>query len=213
MAADTPRGTVVRRSVLFGAPTLAYAAGVLHPRGPVVGDDPSRFLIVHLAQPVLVALLAFALLLLVESNPSRAAAAVRLLVIPFAVAYTAFDAYAGIAMGELVGRANDLPAADQAAASLLIHDARHAPLGLALHLISSGLWIATAGAAAVALWPRAHAAAVLVAAGAAVFAVSHARPWGPLGMAVFLAGVVWSELPPKHARLVIQRAATKETGS
>jgi hypothetical protein len=34
--------------------------------------------------------------------------------------------------------------------------------------------------------------------GASVFAFGHARPVGPIGMALFLAGVAWLELRPRQ---------------
>jgi hypothetical protein len=35
--------------------------------------------------------------------------------------------------------------------------------------------------------------------GALVFAVGHPKPTGPIGMALFLAGVAWIELRPEAA--------------
>ena len=34
--------------------------------------------------------------------------------------------------------------------------------------------------------------------GATVFALGHAKPVGPIGMALFLAGIVWLELRPRR---------------
>jgi hypothetical protein len=34
--------------------------------------------------------------------------------------------------------------------------------------------------------------------GTTVFALGHARPMGPIGMALFLAGVAWLELRPRR---------------
>ena len=34
--------------------------------------------------------------------------------------------------------------------------------------------------------------------GATVFALGHARPVGPIGMTLFLAGVIWLELRPRR---------------
>jgi hypothetical protein len=36
--------------------------------------------------------------------------------------------------------------------------------------------------------------------GAAVFTLGHAPPIGPIGMGLFLAGVVWLELRPRRER-------------
>ena len=40
-------------------------------------------------------------------------------------------------------------------------------------------------------------ALVLMSLGAAVFVLGHAPPMGPVGMGLFLAGVVWSEFRPR----------------
>jgi drug/metabolite transporter (DMT)-like permease len=39
---------------------------------------------------------------------------------------------------------------------------------------------------------------VLMILGALLFAVGHPKPTGPIGMAFFLAGVVWLELRPRR---------------
>ena len=201
-----PRG--LRRTIVFGAPLLYYVVGIVHPRGPVVGDATGLFLTVHLAQPFLIALLGLCLVLLVAGVESASATVARLLALPFVVAYSVYEAFAGIAMGELVTRANALPARDRQAAAALIDSTRHGPLSRPLYLVAAGLWIAAVAAVVVAL--RRHAAPTalaLVFLGAAAFAISHARPWGPLGMAAFLAGVVWLEIPPGPASNALRRLA------
>jgi hypothetical protein len=184
-----------RRAVLFGAPLLFYIAGVLHPAKLVVGEDDRLFLGLHLALPFVICLLAWSLVLLVDGVHNRAATLARVLVIPFAIAYTAFEAVAGIARGAFVWKANDLPAEGQPAAAQLISSVSHSGLARPLYLTSSALWLAAALSVVVALRRSAPIPAlVLMALGAILFAKTHVRPWGPGGMAAFLAGVVWFEL-------------------
>jgi hypothetical protein len=200
-----------RRTIIFGAPILYYAAGMVHPSGPVVGDDPTLFLALHLTQPVLIALIALALALLVRDVEGCAAAVARLLVLPFAIAYSVFDTFAGIAMGELVEQANSLPPQDKAAAALLIHATRHSDLARPLYLTASALWLAAVSAVVVALRHRSRPGLVLLLAGATAFAISHARPWGPLGMAAILAGVLLLELPLNNASFALRRTTHRRS--
>jgi hypothetical protein len=184
----------LRRAVIFGGPLLFYLAGTLHPQ-LLFGQSNSLFLGIHLAIPFLVCLLAWGLLLLVDGIDDRAATLARVLTIPFAIAYTAFATFDGIALGTMVGKANELPEATQPDAAQLIRSVGNSELEWPLYLIASSLWLAAALAAVVALRGRAPLPAlVLLAGGAALFAKSHVSPWGPAGMAAFLAGAVWLEL-------------------
>ena len=193
------RRILVRRVVLFGVPSLYLLLGLLHPTAnPEVGDDTGLFIWLHIAQLVLIGGLAYMFWLLVEGLDGRAARVARALILPFVIVYTALDAVLGIAWGIVAQKANELPVADQAAAGRLI-DAllEPEPLGYVLYFGAGLLWLAVTLSVVTALrgrapWP-AHA---LMAIGATVFALGHARPMGPIGMALFLAGIVWMELRP-----------------
>ena len=190
----------VRRPVLFGAPLLAYVAGMLHPKHVLVDGSAWRYIGVHLAWPALACLLAWMFLLLVEGVDGFAATATRVLAIPFAVAYTSFTAFAGVGIGAFVWKANELPAPSQPPAGALIDSVTHSQLMGPLRWTANGLWLATALAAVVALRRRAPGPALaLFALGAAAFGLRHEPPWGPGGMAAILAAVLWFELKPKPA--------------
>jgi hypothetical protein len=187
--------------VILGAPLAGYVAALLHP-GLTVGESARLFLAVHLALPAIVCLLAWMMLFLVEGIEGVAASAARVLAIPFAVAYTAFTAFGGIAIGAFVWKANELRADRQRPAAELIHSVSHSALARPLYLVASLLWLAAMSAVVVALWSRTQAprpALVLLAVGAAAFARSHVRPWGPAGMAAVLAGVIWLELAARSS--------------
>lgn len=195
------RRTLLRRVILFGVPMLYILLGLLHPTSnPEVGDETGLFIGLHIAQLFLIGGLAYLLWLLVDGLGGRAAMVTRALIIPFTVVYTALDAVLGIAWGIVAEKANELPVADQAAAGRLIEDLLTAePLGLAAYFGAGLLWLAGALAAITALRQRApRGALVLVAAGSVVFVLGHARPMGPIGMALILAGIVWLELRPGH---------------
>ena len=191
----------LRRSVLLGAPFFGYVVGMLHPTRLGLDQSPWLYIGIHLVMPVLIGLLAWMIVLLVEGIDNRAATTARLLVVPFALVYSVYTAFAGLAYGVMVWKAGRLPATDQRGAVALIHDVFHNGLERAIYLTAGLLWLAAVVAAAVALRGRAPLPAlVLLALGAVIFANSHERPWGPAGMAAILAGVIWLEFKPNTVR-------------
>jgi hypothetical protein len=198
---ERERSIVFRRALLFGVPSLYLVLGLLHPQeNPELGDETGFFIGLHVAQLFLIGGLAYTLWLLVEGLDSRSATLARILILPFVIVYTALDSVLGIAWGIAAQKANELPAADQAAAGRLIDDLLEPePLGYVLYFGAGLLWLAVALAVVAALWKTApRPALALMAAGAIVFALGHARPMGPIGMALLLAGIVWLELWPRR---------------
>jgi hypothetical protein len=199
---ESDHKVLLRRAVLFGTPFLYLVLGLLHPNpDPGLGDDTGLFIGLHIAQLVLIGGLACSLWLLVDGIENRAARVARALILPYVITYAAFDAVAGIAMGSVVREANALPAGDQAAAGRLIDALRVETWdGMLFYVATALLWLGAALAVVIALRKSApRAALVLMGLGAAIFAVGHPQPPGPVGMAFFLAGVVWLELRPRHA--------------
>jgi len=201
---ESDHNVVVRRAVVFGVPSLYLVLGLLHPMAnPEVGDETARFIWLHIAQLFLIGGLACMFWLLVDGLESRAAQIARALIVPFVIVYTALDSVLGIAWGIVAEKANELPAADQAAAARLIDDLLEPePLGMVLYFGAGLMWLAVALSVVSALrelapWP----ALTLMTIGALVFTLGHARPMGPIGMALFLAGVVWYELRARPAKL------------
>ena len=185
--------------MLFGVPLLYGVLGLLHPTvNPEVGDETGLFLGLHVAQLFLIGGLSWMLWLLVEGLNSRAATVTRALLLPFIIAYTALDAVLGIAWSVVAAKANELPAADQPAAGKLLDELLDTdPLGLILYWGAGMLWLAVALAAVTALRRQAPPVALaLVAIGSVVFVLGHARPMGPIAMALILTGIVWLELRP-----------------
>jgi hypothetical protein len=94
-----------------------------------------------------------------------------------------------------VQEANAMSAADQAAVQRMMDGIGEHPVLVALWIGAGLSWLIPAVAAAMAVAervPRWVTAAMVV--GAAVFAVGHPIPPGPIGMSLFLAGIVWLEL-------------------
>lgn len=192
---------LIRRTVLFGTPLLYIVLGLLHPmEDPGLGEATGLFIGLHFAQMFLIAGLAYSLWLLVDGLESRAATVTRALILPFVILYTTLDAIAGLGMGDLVRMANELPAAEQATLGPFIEELREPDIGGYVIYLGAGLsWVAAVVAATVAVkrsGPR--SALVLMALGALIFAVGHPKPTGPIGMSLFLAGVIWLELRPRR---------------
>jgi hypothetical protein len=194
---ENEHSILVRRAVLFGVPFLYVVLGLLHPTSnPEVGDETGFFIGLHVAQLFLIGGLAYTLWLLVEGLDSRAARVARALILPFVIVYTALDSVLGIAWGIVAEKSNELPVGDQRAAGRLIDVLLEPePLGYVLYFGAGLLWLAVALSVVTALGRSApRPALVLMAIGATVFALGHARPVGPIGMTLFLAGIAWLEL-------------------
>ena len=198
----TANRKAIRRTVLFGTPLLYIVLGIIHPmEDPGLGEATGVFIGLHFGQLFLIAGLAYSLWLLVEGLESRAATVTRALILPFVILYTTLDAIAGLGMGDLVRMANESSAAEQATLGPFVEELREPDVGGYVIYLGAGLsWFAAVVAAAIALKGRGpRAALVLMVLGALVFAVGHPKPTGPIGMGLFLAGLVWLELRPHRA--------------
>jgi hypothetical protein len=191
--------TTLRRAALVAGALGYVAVGIVHPvPDPDLGEPTGLFFFLHLVQPFLIGLLAYGIWGLVDGVPGRAAKVARVMVVVYALAYTVFETVVGTSMGLMIGAMNDLPAADQAEMERLLDNIRGHWIGYPLYLAAGLSWLATAVAPAFALGRSApRHVALLVGIGGAIFAVAHPQPVGPVGMGLFLAGVV---LYWRHAR-------------
>jgi hypothetical protein len=191
---DGERETWLRRG-FFAIAIVGYLIlGVIHPADIEVGDATTVYIGIHLVQPVFILLLAWGTWLLVKDLPGRAAQVARVAIVPYAIAYSMFDAIAGVALGGIVRLANDAPPADAAAVQRLM-DTGTDYVGMAIFVASGLSWFAMALAAAIAVKPiGGRGPTLLMAIGAAIFAVAHPFPTGPIGITLFGLGVAWLEL-------------------
>jgi len=198
---DSPRFSRDLLAFLIGVP-LAWAVLLLfHPGGEasdVYGsarDDVTAFLVVHLGTLLFIPLMAGAIYLLLRGIPGTAAKVARISLIPFVVFYSAWETLQGIANGVLVDQVNALPPADRAAGAELVQDFAESPLvrdmGVLGSLGSLALIVATI-AAGMALKREAGApTSVAVLLGISGFLISaHPPPFGPTGLALFIAAVL-----------------------
>jgi hypothetical protein len=190
----------LRRSFFLVAVVGYVVIGAVHPFEIEVGDETSLYIGIHLVQPFFVLFLAWGIWLLVRDLPGRAARIARIAIVPYAIAYSMLDAIAGISLGQIVREANEL----SPAAAAEVHRAMNEGtdyIGLAIYVAAGLLWFAAACGAAIAvkqiggLGPT-----LLMAVGAAIFAVGHPFPPGPIGIALFGLGIGWLELRREAAK-------------
>jgi hypothetical protein len=192
--------TVLQRIALYGGPLGYIALGLVHPiNDPQVGDDAGFFVLLHVFQPVLIGLMAYALWTLVEGLPGLAAKVARFAVVPYVIAYTAFDSIIGIAKGVLVVEASEYSAADQAVVQRVL-DGDHW-VGYAVFIAAGLSWLVAVVAVAMAVAQIAPLrVSLLIGIGGLIFALGHPKPPGPIGMTLFLAGVALLELRYRRQR-------------
>jgi hypothetical protein len=204
---DVPeRQTIwLRRGMLFLAVAGYLVIGVVHPANIEVGDETTLYLLIHLVQPFLILLLAWGIWLLVKDLTGRAAQIARVAIVPYAIAYSMFDAIAGVSLGQIVRLENDASPADAAAVQRLM-DSGTDVVGMVIWAASGLTWFAMAFAAAVALKQVGGLGpTLLMGIGAAIFAIAHPFPTGPIGIALFGLGVAWLEV--RRAREPVPDAA------
>jgi hypothetical protein len=198
-AADE-RATWLRRGFFAVAVVGYFVIGVIHPAEIEVGDATTLYIGIHLVQPVFILLLAWGTWLLVKDLPGRAAQVARVAIVPYAIAYSMFDAIAGVALGGSVRLANDASAADGAVVQRLM-DTGTDYVGIVIFAASGLTWLVMAVAAAFAVKPiGGRGPTLLMAIGAAIFAVGHPFPPGPIGIALFGLGLAWLEVRRQAAK-------------
>lgn len=194
------RETWLRRGFFAVAVVGYFILGLIHPAEIEVGDATTLYIGLHLVQPVFILLLAWGTWLLVKDLPGRAAQIARIAIVPYAIAYSMFDAIAGVALGGIVRLANNASAADGAVVQRLM-DSGTDYVGMVLFVASDLSWFVMALAAAVAVKPiGGRGPTLLMAIGAAIFAVAHPFPPGPIGIALFGLGIAWLEVRREAAK-------------
>jgi hypothetical protein len=185
-------------ALLLGVP-LAWAALLLfHPTGdndafyPVVSDNVARWEVVHIGTMLFIPMMAGVVYLLLRGVDGRAARIGRLALVPFVVFYAAFEILVGIGTGIVVNEVNGLPAAEVATGQRLAEVIGESAIPAAFSIIGSLAWAVAVVAAATALVRQARApvaVAVLLALSIVPIAI-HEPPFGPIGLALFIAAVL-----------------------
>ena len=182
---------------LMVAVPVAWAVLLLfHPTGegdefyPVVRDQVTAWMVVHVGTLVFVPLLAGVVYLLLRGVEGVAALLSRLALAVFALFYTAWEVLIGLGTGILVDQVNGLPEAERATGAELVEDFTGSSLIRAFELIGGFAWLIAVIAAGVALFRRVDAgssvAVIVLLVVSAVPIVWHVPPFGPVGLALFL---------------------------
>ena len=198
---DSARFSRGEFAFLIGVP-LAWAVLLLfHPTGegddiyPLLRDDVTPWLVVHVGTMVFIPLMAVANYLLVRGIENAAARVCRIALATFALFYTAWEVLMGIGTGVLVHEVNGVPAVDRATGSNLVNDFTDnifvRDFGV-LNVIGSLSLITAAIAAGMALRRQAGVPiSVPILLGLCGFMISaHPPPFGPTGLVLFVAAVL-----------------------
>jgi hypothetical protein len=199
---DSARFSRDELAFLIGVP-LAWAVLLLfHPTGEGeaityadVQEEVTRFLVVHLGMLVFIPLMAGVVYLLVRGIEGTAARVCRIALVLFVVFYGAWEALVGIGTGILVNDINGLAASDRAVAAPLVGEFNDNILirGFGVLVsIGSVAFITAAIAAGVALHRHAGAplAVTVLLALSGFLITAHPPPFGPVGLALFIAAVL-----------------------
>ncbi len=200
-----------RRFIVIGAPVALAVLELWH---PLFASEPGksllpvadRWLLVHLLQLPLFALLALSLYLLVDGLRGVAPAVARIGAVVFGALYAAFDAVAGIATGVLAREANGLGPVErqtvEATIDALFTDRIVGGESSLLAVAASLAWLVAAFAVALSLRRAgAHRIAVLlVGLSALLFPLGHTPPNAQLALGCFAAGAALAEFGPRVRR-------------
>jgi hypothetical protein len=203
-------------SFLIGVPLLWGILLLFHPGGDGTEiyldaqDNVTPFLVVHIGMMLFIPLMAVVVYLLLRGVEGTAAWVSRIALVPFVIFYSAWEVFQGIGVGILVNELNGLPQAEPALREDLVQDfAEHVligPFGVFGSIGSMGLIVA-AIAAGVALYRQAGAPiSVPVLLGISGFLITvHPPPYGPIGLALFIAAVLLFVRSQSQARATAAR--------
>jgi hypothetical protein len=187
----------------FTAPEVAFLVGVpllwgilllFHPVGDefyaAIADNLTRWLMVHLGSMLFIPLMAGVMFLLLLGIEGTAAWVARIALAVFAVVYLVFEALVGIGAGLLVDNLSG-PVSER---TDLVDDYMDSQIIAVFETVGSASWVVAAIAAAVALSRRADGsrsvAIVLLLVLSAVPIAFHVTPFGPVGLAMFIAAIL-----------------------
>lgn len=200
--------SLLKSSILYLAALSYFVIGVVHPIELNIGDDPDLYIVIHVVQLFSIWGVAAGLWFLTEGIDNRAATIARAAILPYAVFYSAFDAIAGIATGLVVLESNSMSLTDQETMRRFMDGLLDSAFGYALYFSSGLTWLVAAVAASLALKGQVHWGAIaLMVVGAAIFAVGHPFPPGPVGISLFVGGLTWFHIARTNAQPAI--AATR----
>jgi hypothetical protein len=207
------RRPLSRREVLFlvGVPLAWVILLLFHPGGEGedlyrdLQDQVTRMLVVHIGMLIFIPLMAVVVYVLLRGAEDTAALVSRIALAVYVVFYGAWEAMYGIGLGILADAVNGLPETERATGAEVIQDYGENILlrGFGVFVsIGSVAFIIAMIAAGIAL--RRHAGAPLAVAvllGLSGFLITaHPPPFGPIGLALFIAAVLLFALSQSRTR-------------
>jgi hypothetical protein len=201
-----------RLALLVGAPLAFAVTGLLHlvpASETTAGSDfdhvvphSGLWIGVHVIQLVIISLLALAVASFIHDLSDRVAMVSRVALVPFVAFYSAFDASVGLSGGLLARFVSAHPATgdEVSQAADEVTDPLSQPVLIIVYAVAVLSWLVAVVGVAVAVRRAGAGLAgpVLLVIGAAIIAIDHAAPFGPLGMVVWIVGAVM--IDRGHAR-------------
>jgi hypothetical protein len=195
-----PKRRSSRAEIVFviGVPLAWSVVLLFHPTGdgedfyPIIRDQVTAWMTVHVGTLLFVPLIAAVVYLLLLGVEGPAAQVSRVALAPFVVFYAAWEVLIGIGVGVLAEEVNGLPAAEQDAGARVLEGFADSGIIRAFELIGTGSLLVALTAAGIALRRRAGAplAVPVLLVLAAVPIAWHVRPFGQVGLALFIAAVL-----------------------
>jgi hypothetical protein len=195
---NAPRLSRRELAFLVGVPAAWGVLLLFHPRGdagafyPVIEDNVTAWLAVHIGMAAFVPLFAACVWLLLRGLESAAATISRLGLAVFAIFYAAWETLLGGGTGILADKVDALPAAEHAAGAALVESYAESGLLAILSMVGS-IGLAVGMIAAVVALRHAYglgAAPVVLMLMAIPLIALHEPPFGPVGLALFIGAVV-----------------------
>jgi hypothetical protein len=196
---------------LVGVPLAWVILLLFHPGGEGedlyrdLQDQVTRMLVVHIGMLIFIPLMAVVVYVLLRGVEGTAALVSRIALAVYVVLYGAWEAMYGIGLGILADAVNGLPETERATGAEVIQDYGENILlrGFGVFVsIGSVAFIIAMIAAGIAL--RRHAGAPLAVAvllGLSGFLITaHPPPFGPIGLALFIAAVLLFALSQSRTR-------------
>ena len=198
-------------SWFLALPPIALAVLELwHPvihSGTPTGLEPlvshaDTWTIVHLAQLVLFGLTAWAVAKLVPNEQARLARVAKGSLAVFAVAYSAFDTFAGLATVTVIQAGQALQPTALPIAIDLANALFHSPINATLFLVGTTSWTLGAGLTAYTLLKQgaSRAPTALLAVAALTLWGDHPPPFGPMTFGLVAAAILWISLLSRARR-------------
>jgi hypothetical protein len=195
-AGRSPAFSRAEVAFMIGVPLLWAILLLFHPLGDdyyaTVKDNVTRWLTVHTGMMVFIPLMAGVMLLLLRGIDGVAATVSRIALLPFAVFYAAGEIIVGIGTGLLIDNVNQLPASERATGVDLVDPFVESQINVVFSTLGAIGWLIALIAAAVALFQhgsRSVPVVVLLVLSAPLIA-QHPPPYGPAGLALFIAAVL-----------------------